>query len=70
MAWHGDVLGRLTHDDFERRLKPEKRTGPALVRQTVPGRLPAFSESLLPGGCLAQVLHDRDEREALRHCRV
>ncbi|MHB8884414.1 MAG: HipA domain-containing protein [Methylovirgula sp.] len=69
VAWHGDVLGRLTHDGFEWRWKPQKRTGPALVRETTPGKLPAFIESLLPEGWLAQVLHERDEREALRRGR-
>ena len=69
VAWHGDPLGRLTHDGFEWRWKPQKRTGPALVRETTPGKLPAFIESLLPEGWLAQVLHERDEREALRRGR-
>ena len=40
--------------------------GTALIRATVPGKLPAFIKSLLPEGWLAQVLHQRDEREALR----
>lgn len=35
----------------------------------MPGKLPAFIESLLPEGWLAQVLHERDERETLRHGR-
>jgi serine/threonine-protein kinase HipA len=35
----------------------------------MPGKLPAFIESLLPEGWLAQVLHERDEREALRRGR-
>lgn len=69
VAWHGESLGRLTHDGFEWRWKPQKRTGPSLVRETTPGKLPAFIESLLPEGWLAQVLHERDEREALRHGR-
>jgi len=69
VAWHGDPLGRLTHDGFEWRWKPQKRVGPALVRETTPGKLPAFIESLLPEGWLAQVLHERDEREALRRGR-
>ena len=64
VAWHGEPLGRLTHDGFEWRWKPHE--GPPLVRQTTPGKLPAFIESLLPEGWLAQVLHQRDEREALR----
>jgi serine/threonine-protein kinase HipA len=53
VAWHGDPIGRLTHDGFEWRWKPERRSGP----------------SLLPEGWLAQVLHERDEREALRRGR-
>lgn len=69
VAWHGEPLGRLAHDGFEWRWKPQKRTGPALVRETTPGKLSAFIESLLPEGWLAQVLHERDEREALRRGR-
>ena len=69
VAWHGDPLGRLTHDGFEWRWAPQRRAGPVLVRETVPGKLPAFIESLLPEGWLAQVLHERDERETLRHGR-
>jgi serine/threonine-protein kinase HipA len=69
VAWHGDPLGWLTHDGFEWGWKPQKRGGPPLVRETTPGKLPAFIESLLPEGWLAQVLHERDEREALRHGR-
>lgn len=66
VAWHGEPLGRLTHDGLEWRWKPKNRSGPPLVRETVPGKLPAFIESLLPEGWLAKVLQDRDEREALR----
>ena len=69
VAWHGEPLGRLTHDGFEWRWKARRRTGPVLVRETTPGKLPAFIESLLPEGWLAQVLHERDEREALRRGR-
>ena len=69
VAWHGEPLGRLTHDGFEWRWKPQRRTGPVLVRETTPGKLPAFIESLLPEGWLAQILHERDEREALRRGR-
>lgn len=67
VAWHGETLGRLTHDGFEWRWKSARQSGPSLVRETTPGKLPAFIESLLPEGWLAQVLHDRDERDALRH---
>ena len=69
VAWHGEPLGRLTHDGFEWRWKAHRRSGPALVRETTPGKLPAFIGSLLPEGWLAQVLHERDEREALRRGR-
>ncbi|OYZ91577.1 MAG: phosphatidylinositol kinase [Rhodospirillales bacterium 24-66-33] len=69
VAWHGEPLGRLIHDGFEWRWKAQRRVGPALVRETTPGKLPAFIESLLPEGWLAQVLHERDEREALRRGR-
>ncbi len=67
VAWHGEILGRLSHDGFEWRWKPIRQSGPPLVRETTPGKLPAFIESLLPEGWLAQVLHNRDERDALRH---
>lgn len=69
VAWHGDVLGRLRHDGFEWRWEPQKRAAPVLVRETAPGKLPAFIESLLPEGWLAKVLHERDERDALRRGR-
>lgn len=69
VAWHGDPLGNLTHDGFEWRWKPRKRSGPPLVRETTPGKLPALVESLLPEGWLARVLNEGDEREALRHGR-
>lgn len=67
VAWHGEPLGRLTHDGFEWRWKATANTAPPLVRQTAPGKLPAFVESLLPEGWLAQVLHERDDRDAIRH---
>lgn len=66
VAWHGEPLGRLTHDGFEWRWKATANTAPPLVRQTAPGKLPAFVESLLPEGWLAQVLHERDNRDAIR----
>ena len=40
--------------------------GPPLVRQTTPGRLPPFIESLLPEGWLNRVLNSPDERAELR----
>src|SRR6202034_3401187 len=66
VAWHGVPIGRLTHDASEWRWTPTRKAIPPLVRATTPGKLPAFIESLLPEGWLAQVLHQRDEREALR----
>jgi serine/threonine-protein kinase HipA len=66
VAWHGEPLGRLVHDGFEWRWKPVRDAEPSPVRQTTPGKLPALLESLLPEGWLAQVLHERDDREALR----
>lgn len=69
VAWHCEPLGHLAHDGFEWRWKPTRRAGPTLVRETTPGKLPAFIESLLPEGWLAQVLHERDDREALRRGR-
>jgi serine/threonine-protein kinase HipA len=68
VAWHGDLVGHLTHDGFEWRWIP-KRSGPAFIRETIPGKLPPFIESLLPEGWLAQVLHERDERDTLRRGR-
>jgi serine/threonine-protein kinase HipA len=65
VAWHGEALGRLIHDGIEWRWLP-RRGAPALVRQTVPGQLPALIESLLPEGWLKQVVQARDQRAALR----
>jgi serine/threonine-protein kinase HipA len=69
VAWHGAPLGQLSHNGFEWRWKPQKGRGRVLERETIPDKLPAFIESLLPEGWLAQVLHDRDERETLRRGR-
>ena len=66
VAWHGTPLGQLTHDGFEWRWTPTKASGPPLIRETLPGKLPAFIESLLPEGWLAEVLHQQDARDALR----
>lgn len=67
VAWYGTPLGHLTHDGFEWRWKPLRRgSSPPLIRETIPGKLPPFIESLLPEGWLAQILHQRDERDALR----
>jgi hypothetical protein len=60
-------LGHLSHDGFEWRWRALGRGGsPRLIRETMPGKLPPFIESLLPEGWLAQVLHQSDEREVLR----
>ncbi|HEY2658118.1 MAG TPA: type II toxin-antitoxin system HipA family toxin [Caulobacteraceae bacterium] len=66
VAWHGEPIGRLSHDGVEWRWTPSKGAVPPLIRQTSPGKLPAFIESLLPEGWLAGVLRQRNEREALR----
>ncbi|KAF3998900.1 type II toxin-antitoxin system HipA family toxin [Glaciimonas immobilis] len=66
VAWHGAPIGHLAHDGFEWRWLPSEAGGPALVRQTTPGKLPPFIISLLPEGWLEAVLHDRDERAMLR----
>ena len=66
VAWHGAPIGNLLHDGFEWRWLPIEGVGPALVRQTTPGKLPPFIISLLPEGWLEAVLHDRDERAMLR----
>jgi serine/threonine-protein kinase HipA len=65
VAWHGVPVGRLNHDGLEWRWISRAHRAPPLIRQTVPGKLPGFIESLLPEGWLAQVLKPRDEREAL-----
>ncbi len=69
VAWHGDRIGRLSHDGSEWRWTPAPRSGPALIRDTRPGQLPSFIESLLPEGWLARILHERDARDVLRHGR-
>lgn len=70
VAWHRKPIGRLIHDGYEWRWRPEASwNGPPLVRATVPGRLPLFIESLLPEGWLARVLGERDERDMLRQGR-
>jgi serine/threonine-protein kinase HipA len=67
VTWHRQPLGRLAHDGYEWRWTAGKKPSPPLVRETTPGKLPPFIESLLPEGWLARVLRERDEREALRH---
>lgn len=66
VAWHGVPVGNLVHDGFEWRWSPIAGAGPALVRQTTPGKLPPFIVSLLPEGWLDSVLNSRDERATLR----
>ncbi|WP_297838448.1 type II toxin-antitoxin system HipA family toxin [uncultured Roseibium sp.] len=66
VAWHGTVVGHLTHDGAEWRWSLEPGSRPPLVRPTRPGSLPPFIESLMPEGWLAQVLDRRDEREILK----
>jgi serine/threonine-protein kinase HipA len=67
VAWHGKPAGTLGHDGHEWRWSPGKAPMPPLIRETLPGTLPPFIESLLPEGWLAQVLRDEDQRTALRH---
>jgi len=69
VAWHGLLIGTLSHDGFEWRWTATKDgpTLPPVVRQTVPGKLPPFIVSLLPEGWLESVLKQyRDERALLR----
>ncbi|MFC3077834.1 type II toxin-antitoxin system HipA family toxin [Phenylobacterium terrae] len=66
IAWHGEPLGRLRHDGYEWRWTAASSQAPPLVRETTPGKLPPFLESLLPEGWLAQVLKAADAREALK----
>ncbi|MCP1838402.1 hypothetical protein ACVIHI_000229 [Bradyrhizobium sp. USDA 4524] len=52
VAWHGEPLGRLTHDGFEWRWKAAANAAPSLVRQTAPGKLPACDQRRRPReGC-------------------
>ena len=66
VAWHGVRIGNLVHDGVEWRWTPTPDSGPPVVRQTTPGRLPPFIVSLLPEGWLEAVLKDRDEQAKLR----
>lgn len=68
IAWHGEPLGRLTHDGFEWRWKPARRSGPALVRRQHPGNS-GICRIPLTGRLACPVLHERDEREALKRGR-
>jgi serine/threonine-protein kinase HipA len=69
IAWHGAPIGNLSHNGFEWRWKPLKSTTIPLVRETVPGKLPPFIESLLPEGWLEKVLAGKGARDLLRHGR-
>jgi serine/threonine-protein kinase HipA len=66
VAWHGKIIGKLVHDGAEWRWQANDNDGPTLIRETRPGSLPPFIESLLPEGWLAHVLNDRNERETLQ----
>jgi serine/threonine-protein kinase HipA len=66
VAWHGDPIGHLRHDGFEWRWTTLDKKIPPVIRQTTPGKLPPFIESLLPEGWLESVLKNKDERAALR----
>jgi serine/threonine-protein kinase HipA len=66
VAWHGAPVGTLVHDGYEWRWAPIPYSGPPVVRQTTPGKLPPFIASLLPEGWLETVLKDPDERALLR----
>jgi serine/threonine-protein kinase HipA len=66
VAWHGVPIGKLAHDGYEWRWTSLPDSGPPVVRQTTPGKLPPFIASLLPEGWLEAVLKDRDERALLR----
>jgi serine/threonine-protein kinase HipA len=67
VAWHGKSMGKLSHDGHEWRWSAAKGPNPPLIRETLPGTLPPFIESLMPEGWLAQVLNEQDQRALLRH---
>lgn len=67
VAWRGKPAGTLGHDGREWRWSAGKTPMPPLIRETLPGTLPPFIESLLPEGWLAEVLREKDQRTALRH---
>lgn len=67
VAWHGQEIGRLSHDGLEWRWKPAEGMHLPLIRQTIPGKLPPFISSLLPEGWLEKVLNNGDERTVLKH---
>jgi len=66
VGWYQRPVGRLSHDGHQWRWRPIDSGLPPLIRDTAPGRLPPFIESLLPEGWLATVLRREDPREALR----
>jgi serine/threonine-protein kinase HipA len=66
VAWHGAPIGTLAHDGYEWRWTPLPGSGPPVIRQTTPGKLPPFIVSLLPEGWLEEALKAKDERALLR----
>ena len=66
VAWHAAPIGTLAYDGYEWRWTPLPGSGPPVIRQTTPGKLPPFIVSLLPEGWLEGVLKDKDERALLR----
>ena len=66
VAWHGEPMGNLIHDGVEWRWASKKNKNIPLIRQTIPGKLPPFINSLLPEGWLKSILKDEDERATLR----
>ena len=69
VAWHKRPIGTLSQYGIEWRWVPKPSSGSTLVRDTVPGKLPAFIESLLPEGWLATILAEKDARDTLRNGR-
>lgn len=66
VAWHGVIVGHLSHDGAEWRWSGADARIPPVVRASRPGSLPPFIESLLPEGWLAEILDGRDERDLLK----
>jgi serine/threonine-protein kinase HipA len=59
VAWHGLPLGHFRHEGIQWWWQPISRDRPPLIRQAIPGKLPAFIVSLLPEGWLEQALADQ-----------
>ena len=64
--WHGTRAGQLSHDGAAWRWRADPLLQPNPMRETIPGKLPAFIESLLPEGWLAKALRTSDPRDVLR----